>query len=184
MDAFVVTSVMRLGPQKAPLDLIAAAQIVAAQRDDVRFLVVGGGPLEQTVRDEIEARGLSEQVLLVGPRRDVAALLKASDLFALTSRWEPLGIVYLEAGAIGLPCVGTNVDGAPEAVEDGLTGCLVEPGDPRAVAEAILRVADDAELATRLGQAGQQKAHEFGEEGFVAQVEGLYDRLLARKGMG
>ncbi len=165
MDAFVVISVMRLGPQKAPLDLIAAAESVAARRDDIRFLVVGGGPLEQAVRNEVTARALSDQVLLLGPRRDVAALLKASDLFVLTSRWEPLGIVYLEAAAVGLPCVGTNVDGAPEAVEEGATGYLVEPGEPRAVA-------------------AHQKAQEFSEEHFVAQIEGLYHRLLARRGIG
>ena len=179
-DAVVVASVMRLGPQKAPLDLVSAADLVLSRREDVRFLIVGGGPLAGAVRRAVVARGLDRRVLMLGPRRDVPELLKASDLFTLSSRWEPLGMVYLEASAVGLPCVGTQVDGAPEAVEQGVTGVLVPPGDPPALADAILKVANDPELARRMGAAGQARAGQFSQERFVEQVEGLYRRLLAR----
>lgn len=180
-DAYVVASVTRLGPQKAPLDLVRAAALVIAQRPDARFLVVGGGPLERAVTSEIAAHGLGDKVLLLGPRRDVPRVLKASDLFALTSVWEPFGIVYLEAAAVGLPSVGTRVDGVPEAVEDGATGLLVQPGDPGALAQAILSIADDPELAQQMGHAGRRRAGQFGTQRFVAAVDDLYQRLLARR---
>ncbi len=167
----------------APLDLVRAAALVIAERPDARFLVVGGGPLERAVRAEVAAHGLEGKVLLLGPRRDVPTVLKASDLFALSSAWEPFGIVYLEAAAVGLPSVGTRVDGVPEAVEDGATGLLVEPGDPGALAQAILSLTDDPDLARRLAQAGTRRAQAFGSERFVAAVDNLYQRLVARRGI-
>lgn len=182
-DAYMVVSVTRLSPQKAPLDLVRAAELVVARRPDARFLVVGGGPLERAVRTEIAAHGLGDRVLLLGPRRDIPSLLRASDLFALTSAWEPFGIVYLEAAAVGLPCVGTRVDGVPEAVAEGVTGILVPPAQPAAMAQAMLKLADDPALARRLAEAGTRRAQAFGNERFVAAVDDLYRRLLTQKGL-
>ncbi len=183
LDAFVVISVMRLAPQKAPLDLIKTAEIVLSKRQDARFVVVGSGSLEQKVRHQVEAQGRGKHVLLLGMRRDVPRLLKAADLFALASLWESLGIVYLEASAVGLPCVGTNVGGVAEAIEDGVTGILVPASQPEAMAEAILRIANDSPLAERLARAAQQKAKSFGSQRFVEQVDNLYGRLLAQNGI-
>lgn len=174
----VVVSVMRLAPQKAPLDLIAAAEIVAQVRGDVRFLIVGGGELEEELRRDVEVRRLDANVRMLGVRRDVPALMKAADVFALSSVWEAMGIVYLEASAVGLPCVGTRVGGVPEAVEHGETGLLVPPRDPHLLAQAILKVVDDAQLAERLGQAGREKALDFAEDRYVQQMEDVYHRLL------
>ena len=177
-DARVIVSVMRLAPQKAPLDLIAAAQIAVRARPNLYFLLIGGGELEDQVRAEIKSRQLEGNVRMLGVRRDVPALLRAADLFALASVWEAMGIVYLEASAVGLPCVGTRVGGAPEAVDDGVTGLLVPPADPRALAQAILRTVDDPELAQRLGRAGREKAQEFGIGTYVQRVEDVYRGLL------
>ncbi len=174
----VVVSVMRLAPQKAPLDLIAAAEIVAKTRSDVHFLIVGGGELEGQMSRDIAARRLDGQVRMLGVRRDVPALMKAADVFALSSVWEAMGIVYLEASAVGLPCVGTRVGGAPEAVEDGVTGLLVPPRDPQALAQAILKVVGDPQLAARLGEAGREKALGFAEDRYVQQMEDVYCWLL------
>jgi glycosyltransferase involved in cell wall biosynthesis len=177
-DAYVIVSVMRLAPQKAPLDLIAAAQIAVQARPNLYFLLIGGGELEDQVRAEIKARGLEANVRMLGVRRDVPSLLKGADLFALASVWEAMGIVYLEASAVGLPCVGTRVGGAPEAVDDGVTGLLVPPADPRALAHAILRTVDDPELAQQFGRAGRKKAQEFGIDTYVQRVEDVYRGLL------
>ncbi len=182
-DAYVVVSVMRLAPQKAPLDMVRAADIVLRRRQDIRFVIVGAGPLQKRVRQQVRSRGLEGAVRLTGARRDVARLLQAGDLFALASRWEAFGMAYLEAAAVGLPCIGTKVGGTAEAVEDGVTGLLVPPGRPRAIAEAILQLADNAPLARRMGRAGRHKAKQFGADKFVRQVEELYCRTLQRKGM-
>ncbi len=178
--AFVVASVTRLARQKAPLVLVAAAAAVSAAAPHVQWIIVGGGPLENAVRALVRELGLEDRVHLLGPRRDVPRLLRACDAFALSSSWEPFGIVYLEAAAVGLPVVGTAVDGAPEAVIDGETGILVEPGRPAKLAAAIMRLVADPELARRMGEAGMRRARQFGHERFVAGVEAVYERLLAR----
>ena len=125
---------------------------------------------------------LQDRVILTGPRRDVARLLKAADIFALASNWEPFGVAYLEASAVGLPVVGTRVDGAPEAVLDGSTGLLVERKNPQDLARAIERVLTEDGLARRLGRAGVGRSRQFGHARFVAQVEAIYERLLMENG--
>lgn len=180
-DATVVVSVMRLAPQKAPDVLLRAAALLAGTLPELRWLLVGGGPLDAQVRKMIDDLHLQDRVRLAGPRRDVPRLLKACDIFALASHWEPFGIVYLEAAAVGLPLVGTRVDGAVEAVADGETGLLVEPGRPDELAAGIAWIAGDPKLARRLGEAGMQRARQFGHDRFVAPIEALYERLLAEK---
>lgn len=179
--ATVVGSVMRLAPQKAPDALLRAVALASVAVPRLHLLIVGDGPLRQEVERLVRRLRLDDRVVLVGPRRDVPRLLAACDLFALSSAWEPFGIVYLEAAAMGLPVVGTAVDGAVEAVADGRTGVLVPPGDPVALARAIVRLATDPEGARRMGRAGRRHALQFGHERFVGGVAGVYERLLAER---
>lgn len=181
LDAPLVISVMRLAQQKAPEVLLGAAVLLSAFLPRMRWLIVGGGPLDARMREMIRALDLKDRVLLTGPRRDVPQLLKAADLFALASSWEPFGVAYIEASAVGLPVVGTRVDGAPEAVIHGETGLLVDPHNPTQLAAAIARVATDRRLARRLGEAGMRHAGQFGHERFVGRVAKIYERLLAEK---
>ncbi len=183
-DAPVVVSVMRLAAQKAPDVLLRAAALLTRDVPALRWLIVGGGPLEDEVRGIISELGLHDRVTLAGPRRDVPRLLKAGDIFALASGWEPFGIVYLEAAATGLPIVGTRVDGAVEAVQHGETGLLVEPRNPAALAHAVARIATDPELAQGLGDAGIRHARRFERARFVDPIASLYERLLADRMSG
>lgn len=178
-DAPVVISVMRLARQKAPEVLLGAAALLSALLPRLRWLIVGGGPMEGEVREMVARMGLEDRVALAGPRRDIPRLLKGCDIFALASRWEPFGIVYLEAAAVGLPVVGTRVDGVPEAVAEGETGLLVPPNSPTLLAAGIAKVATDRELARRLGTAGTARARQFGHARFVREVGAIYERLLA-----
>lgn len=174
----VIGSVMRLASQKAPLDFVEAAARVRARMPEAKFVIVGDGPLLADVRAAVAQRSLQGAVLLLGYRRDVPALLSAFDVFALSSLWEGLPIVYLEAMAAGKPVVGTDVDGASEAVEDGVTGILVPPRDPMALGDAILQVAADPDLAQRMGAAGRRRASAFDVKGMVARAHELYVKLL------
>lgn len=183
-EDFCVISVSRLSKQKGPADMVQAAELMLAQRPNTQFLIVGSGPLADEIRDLIEARGLQARVRLLGIRRDIPRLLHAGDVFALSSHWEPLGMVYLEAAASGLAAVGTDVDGACEAVLNGCTGLLVPPRQPRQLAEALLKLADDADLRQKLGAEGRRHAQTFSEENFVERVSALYDRLLLVHGKG
>lgn len=178
-DAPVVASVMRLAKQKAPEILLGAAVLLSALLPQLRWLIVGGGPQEERVREMVERLDLGEHVVLAGPRRDVPRLLKACDIFAMASSWEPFGIAYVEASAVGLPVVGTRVDGAPEAVLHGETGLLVDRRNPTQLATSIARVATDPALAKRLGDAGIRHAQQFSHDRFVRSIEGIYERLLA-----
>ena len=108
------------------------------------------------------------------------ALLADLDLFVLPSLWEGFGLVLLEAMAAGRPVVASAVGPVPEVVADGETGLLVPPGDPEALARAVVRVLRHPNLAARLGRAGRARAEaHFGLDGMVARTDALYRELLA-----
>ncbi len=180
-DAVVVGTVTRLSPQKAPLDFVAAAARVVARRPDVHFVIVGDGPLRAEVEAQIAAHGLADRVHLAGLRRDVPDLLHSFDVFALTSLWEGLPRVLPQAMAAGLAIVATAVDGNVEAVEDGVNGILTPPGDPQALADALLRLLDDPALAAEMGAVSLERADEFGARKMVDDIAALYEALLAER---
>ncbi len=177
-DAPVVGTVTRLSPQKAPLDFVSAVAGVAKKRPDVHFVVVGDGPLRAEVETHIAALGLTGRVHLTGLRHDVPDLMHSFDLFALSSLWEGLPRVLPQAMAAGLPIVATAVDGNAEAVTDEVNGLLTPPGDPQALAEALLRLLQDPSLARRMGEAGQAGAAEFSAHKMVGDIAALYETLL------
>jgi len=180
-DAPVVGTVTRLSPQKAPSDFVAAAAQVAARRPDAHFVVVGDGPLRAEVEAQVAAAGLADCFHLTGLRRDVPDLLHSFDVFALSSLWEGLPRVLSQAMAAGLAVVATAVDGNAEAVEDGVNGLLAPPGDPQAMAAALLRLLDDPALAAQMGAAGRERAEEFGARKMVEDIAALYEVLLAER---
>jgi glycosyltransferase involved in cell wall biosynthesis len=180
LDAPVVGTVTRLSPQKAPLDFVTAAAQGAASRPGAHFVVVGDGPLRAEVESRVAAAGLAGRFHLTGLRRDVPDLLHSFDVFALTSLWEGLPRVLIQAMAAGLPVVATAVDGSAEAVEDGVNGLLTPPGDPQALAAALLRLLGDPALAVQMGAAGQERAGEFGARKMVDDIAALYETLLTK----
>ncbi len=179
--AVVVGTVTRLSPQKAPLDFVAAAAQVAAQRRDAHFVIVGDGPLRAEVEAQVSALGLARRVRLTGLRRDVPDLLHSFDIFALTSLWEGLPRVLPQAMAAGLPIVATAVDGNAEAVTDGENGFLTPAGDPPAMAAALLRLLESPALREDMGRVGQTMVEEFGAVKMVQDIAALYEALLAER---
>ncbi len=178
----VVGMVAPLKPQKAPLDFVDLAALVHHARPETGFLLVGDGELRRDVEMAIVQRGLTGVVRLAGWRRDVAEIMPCLTVFALTSRWEGLPRVYLEALAAGVPVVGTRVDGAAEVVRDGHNGFLVEPGDLPAMAERVLALLAAPELVRDLGRHGRALPAEFDIHDMVRQQEREYERLLAVEG--
>jgi glycosyltransferase involved in cell wall biosynthesis len=178
-DAPVAICVSRLHPQKGHEDLLAAWRRVTAVYPHVDLLIVGDGRR----RSELERLAARQShVHFTGQRDDVAELLALSDLLILPSLWEGLPNVVLEAMAAGLPVVATAVGGTPELVIDGKTGLLVPPRDPAALAQAILALLTEPDLAQRLGENGRLRvADQFTIRQMVQQTEQLYQRLLAEK---
>jgi phosphatidylinositol alpha-1,6-mannosyltransferase len=177
--------VSRLVPRKGQDVLVAAWPRVLERHPGARLLLVGGGPLEGSLRTAIGAAGLSRSVVLTGPvgLRELPGHYAAGDVFAMPCRTrrrgldvEGLGMVYLEAAACGRPVVAGTSGGAPEAVQDGITGSVVEPRSPEAVATAITGLLDDPAKARAMGAAGRAWVEQRWSWTTIAAT---FDRLLA-----
>jgi glycosyltransferase involved in cell wall biosynthesis len=174
----VVGMVAALKPQKAPLDFIRVAAKVADECPAAQFILIGGGELRKVVEAEVERFRLSDRFVLAGWRRDVPELLRCLDVFVLTSLWEGLPRVYLEARVSGVPMVGTKVDGAAEVIEDGRTGYLTEPGDITAMAQRVLHLLQNPDVARPMVDRARAIPEEFDIHTMVRQQEDEYERLL------
>lgn len=154
--AFVVGTVGRIDYQKAPEHLIEAA--ASMRHIDAHVVWIGSGPGYDDAVALVRRRGLDDRFHFLGERSDVADLLPALDVFAMSSRYEGLPCAVVEAMRCGLPVVATAVNSVPDLVVPGESGVLVPPADPRAMAEALDRLLDDPELAERLGGRGRELA--------------------------
>ena len=182
-DAPLIGTVTRLSPQKAPLDFVQAAAIIIRRYPDTYFMMVGDGPLHGDVQKLASELGIADRLILTGLRRDVPELLAAFDLFALSSIWEGLPRVLPQAMATSLPIVATACDGSAEAIEEGVNGFLVAPGEPAALAERLCQLLAQPALAQQMGAAGYVRAEEFSDQGMVKAIDALYRALLAAKGI-
>ncbi|MCY3021569.1 MAG: glycosyltransferase family 4 protein [Planctomycetota bacterium] len=175
-----VGMVARLAPQKGVGAFVQAAALVQKKRPDAAFFVVGGGPLEDQVRARMAEAGLRpESLRLLGHREDAAALYPAFDVVALSSLYEGLPYVLLEAMAWGVPIVATDVLGSRDVVADGETGFLARVDDPADIADRLLRLLDDGGLRARCGAAARKRVAE--QFSFAAFVEG-HRRLYRGEG--
>jgi sugar transferase (PEP-CTERM/EpsH1 system associated) len=179
----VLLNVGRFAPQKNHLLLVEAFALAVKEYPAMKLWLVGDGPLKPAVEKIIVEMGLERKVLFLGVRDDVPRLLAATDLFVLSSDYEGVPLSVLEAMAAGKPVVATAVGGVPELVEDGVTGVLVPPRNPEALAKGILRLAKDADLRQRMGKAARERALErFDISRTAREYEALYLKLL--KGCG
>jgi len=148
----------------------------------VHVIVVGDGPLRETLERQVVERGLSGRVSFLGSRRDLGDLLAVMDIFVLPSLWEGLPLSLVLAMGAGLPVVSTSVAGIPEVVRDGKTGLLVPPADSRALAAALTRLVEsDAERQSLGAAAREYVLPRFGVERYVTSVVSLYGRLQAAR---
>ncbi|MDK1475546.1 glycosyltransferase family 4 protein [Streptomyces sp. 549] len=165
----VVVCVSRLVPRKGQDTLIRALPRVLSEVPDTVLLVVGGGPYEGELRRLASTTGVADAVRFTGsvPWAELPAHYGAGDVFAMPCRTrrggldvEGLGIVYLEASATGLPVVGGDSGGAPDAVLDGETGWVVRGGDAEQTADRLVSLLRDPELRQRMGRRGRQWVEE------------------------
>lgn len=179
----VFICVARFAPQKAHDVLLGAfAKARLASPTPLRLLLVGDDPFGDGRRKaEAIARDLEleETCVFAGIRRDVPALMAMSDVFVMSSLWEGLGLVFLEAMATGLPVLSTRVSAIPEVVVEGETGLLVEPADEDALAAGMMRLARDPALRRELGAAGRARVRErFGLDRMVEETIAVYREVL------
>ena len=175
--------IARLTEQKGHRVLLDAL----AQRPDLsraHLVIVGDGPLSAALQRQAAGLGIADRVRFLGARRDLGNLLSAIDVFVMPSFWEGLPLAMVLAMGAGLPVVATRVAGIPEVVQDGVNGLLVSPGESGELGAAMSRVVNDDTTRVLLGQAARAFVRpRFGVDGYVNAITGLYDRLLAAKGL-
>ena len=178
-DYPLIVNVARLTPAKDQRTLIAAFALLPADPPAPRLAFVGEGPLRADLAAQAAALGVADRVYFLGFRDDVAAVLAAADVFALSSEWEGMPVSLLEAMAAGCPVVATAVGGVGQVVRDGATGLLVPPGDPPALAAGLRACLDDPTAARRRATAARAwVVQEFSMRAWAARWEALYRREL------
>jgi len=172
----LVGSVGRLIEQKDyPLQLRGFA-LAAARDPRLRMVLVGDGPLRAGLEALAAELGVAARVTFAGRRTDVACILPALDVFVMVSKFEPYGVALLEAKAAGRPIVATAVDEIPEILSFGECGILVPPGDPGALAGALLSLSGDAARRDELGRLALAEARErHALPAMLAAYQDLYD---------
>jgi glycosyltransferase involved in cell wall biosynthesis len=191
-DAPIIGMVARVAPQKDFETLVRAAAAVLAVEPRARFLLAGDHTSDQIyqqtyqrVRRVIEECGVGHAFVFTGHRPDVSHLLEALDIFVLSTHWEGLPLVILEAMAHQKPVVATAVDGIPEIVKHGESGLLFPHEDHRALADHLVGLLKDRPAASRLAEAGRRFVQRrFSREQFGSNMTSLYSGVLNRVGVG
>jgi L-malate glycosyltransferase len=178
-----VTTVGNVRRVKGHDIFIRAAAAIAERVPVVRFSIAGE-VLETDYYEElqklIETLGLTDRFRFEGNVTDLPKFLANADVFVMPSRSEGFSNAIIEAMAASLPVVATSVGGNPEAVEDGVTGILVQPEDPVPLANAVIQLLSDPERSSAIGKAGRHLARQkFSVESVMDQVVGVYRRLLS-----
>jgi glycosyltransferase involved in cell wall biosynthesis len=184
------TGALRIGmiarmndPGKGHDCFLRAAKILSARHAQLRFVLVGDGPLRPGLEEQARKLGLVDRVIFLGDRRDVPAVLASLDISLLPSSSESLSNVILESMAAGLPVVAARVGGNPELVRDGETGFLVPSGDDEAFAAALQRLLENSDLRAAFGAKAKSEARSrFALRQVCGQYEDLYRAVLSEKG--
>jgi glycosyltransferase involved in cell wall biosynthesis len=183
-DKFLAGIVAHLADHKGHIYLIEAAKILKKRGADMEILIIGDGELRDFLISKTEELDVGDIVKFLGFRNDIPNLLKAIDLFVLSSYLEGLCTSLLDAMASKLPIVATRTGGIPEAVEDGVNGILVPPKDPLALADGIFHLYKNRNLLIEMGERGYERAKRlFSVERMVEQTISLYNENLKKKGM-
>ncbi|MEM2338355.1 MAG: glycosyltransferase family 4 protein [Candidatus Bathyarchaeia archaeon] len=161
-DEILALAVQRLAPKKAVEHLIYAMSIVSKENPKVKLVIVGDGPEKARLTELTRKLGINQNVVFKGfvDSQDLPKYYLACDIFVLHSLYEQFGIVLVEAMACGKPVISTTVGAIPEIVDNEKIGFLVEPKNPKQLADAILKLANDEKLRKKFGEEGKKKAKE------------------------
>lgn len=183
-SAPVLLSLSRFKWAKAPESMLEVFSRVHAARPDSHFLIAGRGMTnEEAMGEMVRERGQDSHVHLLGPRADVAILLSSANVFLLPSRVEGFPNAIMEAMALGLPVVASNVGGIPDLVRHDQDGLLHEAEDVDGMAQSVLTLMADADMRARFGAAGRQRiAREFSMQKLGDRALHRYEELLAEHG--
>jgi sugar transferase (PEP-CTERM/EpsH1 system associated) len=178
-EDLVILQVARLDPIKDHATALRTLEHVVWHHKHARLVLVGEGPELGNIQNLIRERGLETSVRVLGLRKDIPRLMRAADIFLLTSLSEGIPLTLIEAMAAGLPIVATQVGGVPELVEEGITGLLAPVADDAYLADCILRLARNPQLCEQMGELARQAAGRyFSESQMHAHYHHLYEEML------
>ncbi len=169
--------------QKDPVAFVRVAAEVVQAVPDAKFVMVGDGELRPRIEEEIKTLGLTGKVILTGWRKDVAPLLSSFDVLVLTSLWEGLPRVFPQAMAAKKPIVATLVDGAKEALDDGVNGYVRAPKDIKGLAEKVIYLFKNPSEAVKMGIAGSKRAGGWDVNNMVPAIERVYEKVIKSKSL-
>lgn len=180
-ESYVVGTVGRLTPQKAPYRFIQVAEQTLARFPEARFVWIGDGEMREEIEQLIATKGLAGKVNITGWLDNVDRALLSLDIFLLVSDYEALGYASIEAMRAGLPCILSNVTGSSDIVENSETGFLIPLNNIDGYVRAIHQLLSDPQLRNVMGQAGRKRWHEkFQKSSMVSNTVQLYCELLSR----
>jgi glycosyltransferase involved in cell wall biosynthesis len=156
-DSLVVGMVAHFRPQKGYLHFIRAIPEILRNYPNAKFVIVGDGPLLPAVKNQLHSMGITDSVVLAGHQECTADYYQLMNVFVLSSLWEGMPYVILEAMAMGLPVVATNIAGNNELVEHGANGFLTAMGDSHEIAERIIELLSDEKLRESFGRQSRLK---------------------------
>ncbi len=176
--SLLVGNVAALAPHKDYKTFIEAAKLIKSKRNDVHFLIIGDGPLRNEVKQWVLQSGIKSHIHLLGFREDVPQLLKALQVFMISSETEGLGTSILDAFASEVPVVATEAGGIPELVMHGKTGYLAPVKSPEKLAAGVLEILSNKAFADQLVQGATSHLKSFTKESMAASTRDEYIKLL------
>lgn len=181
-ETCLIGSIGRLTPVKGISYLLQAVSLLVQQEQNIKLLLVGDGPMRDTLEKESRDLGIGENVVFLGHREDTRELFNAVDVFALPSLSEGIPMALLEAMAASRPVIASRVGGIPEVVCDGVEGILVEPKDATALAEGCLRLLRSPGRAKEMGESARRRVERsFSARSMADAVASLYLNLLSQR---
>jgi glycosyltransferase involved in cell wall biosynthesis len=183
-EDYLIGAVVHLEDDRGHRTLIEAAKILRAHAPKSRIIILGEGSLRLEIDDQGAAPHVKGLVYYLGRRADSPKMLASLDLFVVSSHLDGLGGLLLEAMASRLPVVAAQAGNIPDVVIHRETGLLVPPRDAKALADAILKLTLDRNLAARLAAGGYDSVHQtYSAEAMARKIVALYERLASRKGV-
>lgn len=180
-SAPVIGSIGRLGEQKSPADFVRMAAGIHQVRPDAQFVWIGDGPLESEIRALSVELGIESCLHLLGRRSDVPSLMQIFDCLVLTSRWEGLPLVILEALSAGIPVVATDIPGTREIIVSGRNGLLVPVGDTDGLTRSVLDLLADPSMQAEFRADGWRRiTEEFTVMHMLSALQNLYRRAASQ----
>ena len=180
--AIVIGTVGRLVPIKGQIHLIEAMPTIVKQIPSAKLVLVGSGPLDSDLKAAVARMGLSDSIVFAGYRTDVGTCLQDMDMFVLPSLNEGMGRALVEAMAMRLPVVASDVCGIRDLVQHDINGKLVAVGDSAGLSTAILALLNDKEFAQKLGaRAYDTVVPQYGVEAMLTEIEALYIEEVNRQ---